>query len=218
MAISGALKQPSLADIPEKELVRSLLADRHWQQRIIGIHGIPDDARAFPEVSLDGLERKGDIDILLADPLHPEFATVVQVKRIKVKAETFASGRPNKLDAFDKLKKQTNLLADLGFAQVFAFAMVVVDSRARNNGEYRFDGLNPALRDTIARSLSLEGLAKRVGAIHYEFVQPMDDVPLTSGTYSGKPLRMPQVVPQPDAVTAWVARVVAERIAEGIEK
>jgi hypothetical protein len=215
MAIDAALQQPSLADIPESKLVRSLLADPHWQQRIIGIHGIPDDARAFPEVPLDGLERKGDIDILLADPLHPEFATVVQVKRIKVKAETFASGTPNRLDAFNELKKQTNLLADLGFAQVFAFAMVVVDSRTRNNGEYRFDGLTPALRDTIASSLSLDGFAERIGAMHYEFVQPLDDAPLTSGTYSGKPLRMPQVARQPDAVTAWVAQVVEERIAGG---
>jgi hypothetical protein len=211
MATAVELKQQSLAEIPEGELVRRLLGEPHWQERFVGIHGIPDDARAYPEIPLDGLERKGDIDILLVDPSHPEFATVVQVKRIKVKAQTFASGRPNKLDAFDELKQQTNLLVDLGFAQVFSFAIVVVDSRAQNNGEYRFDGLTPALRDMIGSSLSLDGLATRAGVMHYEIVQPIDDPPLTTATSSSRLLRMPQVVSQPDAITAWVARVVEER-------
>jgi hypothetical protein len=218
MATVNALKQPSLAEIPEGELVRLLLADPHWRERIVGLHGIPDGARPYPEVPLEGLDGRGDIDILLVDPLHPEFATVAQVKRIKVKAETFASGRPNRLEALEELKRQSNLLADLGFAQVFSFALVVVDSREQNNGEYRYDGLTPKLRDTIANCLTLDGLAMRVGMVHYEFVQPIDHPPLTSGTYSGKPLRMPQVAPQPDAVTAWVARIVAERDSEGKEE
>jgi hypothetical protein len=134
MAAAITLREPSLVDIPESELVRRLLTDPHWQQRIVGIHGIPDDARPYPEVSLDGLDAKGDIDILLVAPLHPQFATAIQVKRIKVKDTTFVSGTPNKLEALDELKRQANLLADLGFAQVFSFAMVVVDSRKHNNG------------------------------------------------------------------------------------
>lgn len=210
MTIITAFKESSIAEIEESALVQRLLADPHWRQRILGIEGIPDNVRAYPEVVLEGLGRKGDIDILLVDPLHPEFATAAQVKRIKVKAETFASGKPNKIDELDKLKRQTNLLVDLGFAQVFSFALVVVDSRTRNSGKYCFDGLTPALRDLIADSLSLDGLANRAGMMHYEFVQPVDDVPLTSGTYSGKLLRMPQKISQPEIITAWVARVIAE--------
>jgi hypothetical protein len=216
MSAAITLKNPPSTGIL-KAALRRLLTDPHWQQRIVGIHGIPDDARPYPNVSLDGLEAKGDIDILLVDPLHPEFATAIQVKRIKVKDTTFASGTPNKLNALDELKRQANL-QPIWLCEVFSFAMVVVDSRKHNNGEYRFDGLTPALRDTIANSVTPDGLRTRIGMMHYEFVQPIDDVPLTSGTYSGHLLRMPQTAPQPEAITAWVAQVIAKRDAESDKK
>lgn len=203
--------QRSLADIHEGELVQFLLADSHWRQRLIGLHGIPENARHYPEVQLASLGKKGDIDILLVAPGRPEFATAIQVKRIKVTAKTFASGKPNKLEALEELKRQTNLLVELGFAQVFCFAVVVVDSRIQNRGAYRFDGLTPELRRTIEESLSTAGLAERVGLVHYEIVQPIDDVPLSTGTFSGKALRMPTVAAQPQSVTTWVAQVVAQR-------
>ena len=216
MTSLGDFQHPSLAEIPERQLVHALMADPHWRQRVVGIHGIPNDAQIYSEVELDGLDRKGDIDLLLVVPSRPHFATVVQVKRIKVKHETFASGRPNKLDALEKLEHQANLLADLGFAQVYAFVFVVVDSRMQNNGEYRFDGLTPQLRDLIAESLHLSGLAGRVGIVHCEFVQPIDHPPLTTGTSSVGLVRMPQVVSQPEPITDWVAGKIASRASEGV--
>ena len=216
MASFSDFQHPSLAEIPESELVRALMADPHWRQRVVGIHGIPDDAHIYPEVELDDLGRKGDIDLLLADPCRPDFATVVQIKRIKVKQETFVSGRPNKLDALEELEHQSNLLADLGFAQVYSFVLVVVDSRAQNKGEYRFDGLTPHLRDMIASSLHLSGLRGRVGIVHCELVQPIDHPPLATGTSSVGLVRMPQVISQPEVITAWVARIIANRKGEGV--
>lgn len=205
------LTQRSLANIPEGELVHFLLEDSHWRQRLVGLYGIPGDARHYPEVQLDSLGMQGDIDILLVAPGHPEFATAIQVKRVKVTNATFVSGKPNKLGELEKLKRQTNLLVDLGFAQVFCFVVVVVDSRIQNGGTYRFDGLTPELRKTIEDSLSTEGLDKRVGLVHYEIVQPMDDIPLSTGTFFAKALRMPEVAPQPRPITTWVAQVVEQR-------
>lgn len=211
MTAVSALTQRSLAEIPEGELVQFLLADSHWRQRIVGLHGIPDEARHYPEVQLASLGKKGDIDILLVAPGHAEFATAIQVKRVKVSSMTFASGKPNRLDALKELKRQTNLLVDLGFAQVFCFVIVVVDSRIQNGCAYRFDGLTPVLRRIIENSLSTEGLAKRVGLVHFEIDQPMDDAPLSTGTFFAKALRMPEIAVQPQPLTTWVTQIVEQR-------
>jgi hypothetical protein len=211
MTTFPVLTQRSLADISEGELVVSMLSEPRWRQLLVGLHGIPDNVRHYPEVQLATLGKKGDIDILLVAPGRPEFATAIQVKRVKVAAATFANGKSNKLDALEELKRQTNLLVDLGFAQVFCFVIVVVDSRIQSGGLYRFDGLTPELRRTIEGSLSTEGLAKRIGLVHYQIVQPMDDVPLNMGTFSAKSLRMPEVAAQPQLITTWVAQVVEQR-------
>jgi hypothetical protein len=209
--MSRTFSYESLADVAEGELVRRLLADAHWRSRLLGLHGIPTDGNDYPEVLLDDLGKKGDIDILVVNPSRPEFATAVQAKRIKVAAQTFQTGKPNRLVAVAELHRQTNLLVELGFWQVFSYAIVVVDSRTNNQGEYRYDGLTTELRTTINDSLTTEGLHQDAGFIRFELAQPIDHYPLGAGTFSTRLLRAPTVRPQPANVTKWVSRVVAER-------
>lgn len=201
----------SLAAIPEGDLVRRLLSDSHWRERILRLHGIPDGVKYFPEVELAGLGAEGDVDILAVDPLTPHLATAVQVKRVRVSEKSFAKdGKPNKLNEISKLNRQTSLLVELGFWQVFAFVFVVVDSRIRNVGQYAFDGLTPELRIRIERCISTEGLHARAGCIVYEFTQPMEDHPLNTGTFWGHIVRMPTCSPQISAVTKWVTSSTCE--------
>lgn len=205
----------SLASIPEGDLVRRLLADHHWRERILRIQGIPDEVKYFPELKLDGLGAEGDIDILAVDPRMPNLATAVQVKRVRVSEKSFEiDGRPNKLNEITKLNRQASLLVELGFWQVFAFVFVVVDSRIRNTGQYSFEGLTSELRTKIERGLSIEGLDARAGCIVYEFTQPMEDHPLGTGTFWGHIVRMPTCSPQSLAVTEWVASNVSRSDAQ----
>jgi len=127
---------------------------------------------------------------------------------VKVSEQTFQSGQPNRLSAIDELKRQTNLLAELGFAQVLAFAIVVVDSRAQNRGAYRFGGLTRDLRSTIDNVLNVSGLHPSAGLMQYELVQPIDDRPLGTGTFEGRLVRVPTVRPQAREITDWVNRVL----------
>jgi hypothetical protein len=122
----------SIADVPEGALVRRLLADDHWVGRVFGLDGIPRDARLFPEELLTGIG-EGDIDVLAVVPNFPEFATAIQIKRVKVSNSTFVTGASNGLRALTELIEQTNRLVRLGFSQVFAFWFVVVDSRVAND-------------------------------------------------------------------------------------
>jgi hypothetical protein len=195
----------SLAAIPEGELVRRLLSDSHWRERVLRIHGIPDGVTYFPEIELAGLNAEGDVDILAVDPTTPHLATAIQVKRVRVSEKSFAAGgSPNKLKEVLKLNRQSSLLVELGFWQVFAFVFVVVDSRVRNVGHYRFDGLTTELRRMIEQGITMEGLAPRAGCIVYELTQPMEDHPLGTGTFWGHIHRMPTCSPQSAEVTKWV--------------
>jgi hypothetical protein len=195
----------SLAEIPEGDLVRRLLSDSHWRDRILRLHGIPDGVEYFREVQLTGLGAEGDIDILAVNPLSPNLATAIQVKRVRVSDKSFAQGgKPNKLNEISKLNRQASLLVELGFWQVFAFVFVVIDSRIRNLGRYAFDGLTPELRVKIEQGISAEGLDARAGFIVYEFTQPMEDHPLSTGSFFGQIMRMPTCAPQSLAVTRWV--------------
>lgn len=195
----------SLAEIPESELVRRLLSDSHWRERVLRIHGIPNGVRDFQEIKLAGLDAEGDVDILAVDPATPHLATAIQVKRVRVSEKSFAAGgSPNKLKEVLKLNRQSSLLVKLGFWQVFAFVFIVVDSRVRNQGRYSFDGLTTELRIKIEQGITMEGLAARAGCVVYELTQPMEDQPLGTGTFFGHILRMPTCSPQSAEVTKWV--------------
>jgi hypothetical protein len=200
----------SLTEIPEGILVKYLMNAPDWRERIIGIDGIPSNAQWQLEVPLNGLpgDPKGDIDILLAPSAHPEFTTALQVKRVKVGSNAFRNSAPNKLQELDKLLRQGNLLAEIGFAQVYCCALVVVDSRDNNRDEFSYKGLTSQLKSIIERAIStsMVGLDDRVGFVHYELVQPVNDKPLAAGTYAANLGRKATLNNQPVVVTDWVRR------------
>lgn len=205
------LTQQSVTEIHEQELVLRLMSDPHWRSRIINIHGIPDNVDYYLEIPLDGLpsQPQGDIDVLLVPPDCPEFSTAIQIKRIKVTNDSFATGQPNKLGQFVKGVQQANILALLGFAQVYLYVFVVVDSRMQNIGKYSYEGLTPWLRSKIDDSISLSGLEKRVGLIKFDFTQPMDYVPLSIGAYGGSLIRSAKPSLQPNDVTDWIVEATS---------
>lgn len=200
------LTHTSIAVIPEALLIDRLIRDSHWRSRILGIEGIHSNSTLFQSVLLSGLPGKcrGDVDILLVPPGRPDLATAIQVKRIKVGAAALRTRQPNKLRGLEEGVRQANLLARIGFSQVYLYVFVVVDSREQNVGRISYDGLSRELRELLRQSISPIGLDQRVGLMHYEFGQPMDDEPLGSGTYGADLVRLAESMVQPPEVTAWV--------------
>lgn len=195
----------SISDIDEPDLVQLLVDDPFLSSYVLGIYGIPRDAVHRTTVNLDGIPGnfKGDVDILLCAPGRPDLAVAIQVKRIKVRND-----RLNKLQEFKKGVRQANLLAKIGFSQVYLFVLVVVDSRERNAGKTSYEGADQNLRRTIEQAISTTKLDSRVGLMRYEFVQPMDHAPFNVGTRWGHLVRRAQTVRQAPELTAWVARVM----------
>lgn len=205
-------KHPSITDIGELELIRQLFEDTYYGPQLLNVHGFPPNPRIYLEVPLDGLA-DGDIDILLLPPAIADNPTAIQAKRIKVPASAFYTGQPNLLKEFSKLKQQTNLLVQLGFAQVYCWVIVLVDSREHNAGEYQFEGLTSELQATIDAALSIHDLDARAGILRYEFVQSVDDGPplFSSGTRGTHLVRPAKIGSQPRRVTEWIERAIASR-------
>jgi hypothetical protein len=199
----------SIANIPESDLIATLLADWYWRQTILNFHGIPNQPEIRQCVSLASLpgQGDGDVDILAWDRKKPESATAVEVKRIKVGAGAFVSGKPNKLQEYEKACRQANRLARIGFWQVYLFVLVVVDSREQNAGRNTYEGATPELERVIVDTITVRGLKPTVGVARHDFIQPMDYPPLGVGAGGIHLLRVATSGVQPDAVTAWVAQL-----------
>ena len=206
---ADTFEHPSLASLPEAELVQRLLAHPFNRTDLLGIRGIPSDALTLTKVPLAALpgSPKGDVDVLAWAPGKPEEAVAFEVKRFKVVVGGGSWNRPNKLPEFQKGVRQANLLAQIGFCQVYLWVLVVVDSRRRNVGTVSYAGMNSELRAEVAGAVSTRGLDARVGVVALELVQPMDKHPLTVGSGSLHLVRLAESTVQPEAVTAWVTQL-----------
>jgi hypothetical protein len=203
------LVHPSIADIPEGDLVERLLAEPVWRSRLIGLHSIPESPLIRQKVPLAGVpgDFPGDVDILLCSPCHPDLAVAIEVKRIKFGISAIRSGRPNKLHEFEKAVQQANRLASIGFSQVYLYVFAVIDTREQNSGQNTYVGLSPKLKGLIYRSISPSGLDERVGLCQVEIVQPMDYPPLGTGAWGGHLRRGARTVTQTEELTKWVSQL-----------
>ena len=199
----------SIADVAEDEFVRQLIDDPHWRGKLFhNIMGMPSRPRILQRLPLAEAPGsfRGDADVVLFAPGAHEAVTAVEMKRIKIGATSFASGEPNKLQEYAKAVQQANLLAKVGFAQVYLYVLVVVDSRKNNNGEFTYAGPTPELEARVRSVISLKDLEPRVGLIVHDFVQPMDHPPLELGTYGGQLHRLATPVPQALGIAEWIRR------------
>jgi hypothetical protein len=210
-AISSMFNQNSIADLSEAELVEQLLTDPGWRNRIIGQKGIRRDVLAFTRVSLNGVpgDYKGDIDVLLCPPNRPHAAIAIEVKRIKIGIRALRDGRPNKLGELEEGIRQSNLLATIGFSQVYLYVFVAVDSREKTlESPNSWAGLSQELRQLLHDKISVADLHQRAGMFKHQFIQPLDDRPLGTGSYLGELVRLSQIVQQPPKLTTWVANTL----------
>jgi len=209
------LANVSIGEIHEDDLARRLMKDRYWRSSVIGLNGIPDGSVDRQCVKLEGVPAEGcdqgDVDILLCAPNRPDRAIAVQVKRLKVRPEAFSGGQPNGLGNLKEGARQANVLARIGFAQVYLYVFIVVDCRGQNPGEEAsYAGAPAKFKNLIERSVSATGLDldPRVGLLQYEFVQPTDDPPLGVGGSVATLVRPAQEVVQTGALTEWLARAM----------
>lgn len=154
---------------------------------------------------------KGDVDVVLIGPGHPEEAVAYEVKRLKFGMSALCSGgRPNKIHEFDKAVQQANRLADVGFSRVYLYVITVVDAREQNAGKHTYQGLSSELKSLVASVVTTHGLNARVGLCDLEFTQPMDDEPFIVGGRNLHLHRLATVAPQNEELAQWVAGIFSD--------
>jgi hypothetical protein len=197
----------SIADISEDQLVERLFSDPVWGSDFFELAGMPRGMANRQRVLLNTApgDFKGDIDVLLCDPDHPEQSVAYQIKRIKFGINQIRNGTPSKLQEYKKVAQQANLLAQMGFWQVYANVVVVVDAREQNSGRLTYAGLSAELKTLVDSAISLDLLKERVGLGILDFTQPMDYKPFTVGTHGLTLRRLSTPAVQSQDLTKWVS-------------
>ena len=149
-------------------------------------------------------DRLGDVDIIVLPPSSLDQSTAIQVKRFGVKLgpnETRNDHDTRLRKLFKKGVRQANQTAAMGFAQVYLWVFVVIDTRGRNSGRLTYAGGDALLRSSVRRAMSPAELDPRVGLMSFEWVQPMDRPPLRLATHWGHLERLAHAVTQPCGLT-----------------
>ncbi|MGO9085948.1 MAG: hypothetical protein ACLQBK_12030 [Candidatus Sulfotelmatobacter sp.] len=216
----------SLAEIPEDKLVDRIVTDILWGREFFQFYGMPSGMVSRQCVSLNTApgNPKGDIDVLFCAPDFPEQAVAYQIKRIKLGVNQLRNGTPGKLQEFKKLTQQANLLAEMGFWQVYADAIVVVDAREQNAreqnaGKVTFEGLSSEMRGKVESAVSsaIQLFDTRVGFGVMEFIQTMDSAPFTVGTHGLHVRRFAKPTTQSEELTKWVTEVFSKPARVAVE-
>ena len=206
----------SLAEIHENKLVDRIVTDILWGREFFQFYGMPSgmtNRQCVPLQSAPG-NPKGDIDVLFCDPDLPQQAVAYQIKRVKCGINQLRNGTLGKLQEFKKLSQQANLVARMGFWQVYAYAIVVVDAREQNAreqnaGRLTFEGLSSEMRSKVESAVSsaTQLFDARVGFGVMDFIQTMDSAPFTVGTHGLHVRRFSEPTEQNKELTDWVARI-----------
>ena len=214
------LLHQSIATIPEKELVAHVLNDVHYRDTLFNIKGIhTKQARVLEQVELCQFRSNltGDVDILVVPANQPELSTAIQVKRFKAVVtrdeqgvDDAAVGHPKRFhELMAKGVQQANESKRIGFAQVYLWIFIVIDTRARNNGWYTYDGPDSLLRSRIQQAISPVGLDPTVGLMEFEWIQPMDRPPFELSTHGGNLQKLAATTEQPAELTEWLRTMPA---------
>lgn len=208
---------PSVAGFTEAQLADWLFGSdgpamppRPARRLLAWVLGIPVAAPARMRIATTALvpsaTAPGDVDALVARSGDEAHAVAFECKPVKVRAQTFVTGRPNRLPQLEHGAEQANALHALGFHRVYLLAVVAVDGQRPGNALDR--GLTAKLQQLIYGSLPLDRLTPGVGLVVIEGVQWSP-----KSVYDAAGLGMPVIrdaTPQPQrlSLTAAVRHLV----------
>jgi len=121
------------------------------------------------------------------------------------------TGRPNRLEELEDGVRQANMLADIGFSQVYLYVVVVADTRKETMGQDVWAGLTSELRELIYRRVSALVLFKRIGIFRHDFIQTKDYEPFEVGSRQHHLLKPATALEQKHDLSHWVAAAMALR-------
>lgn len=209
MDYASNMESLSVTDIPEAELCRWLFSDPTVSAPLYrDLELAPSSLAAFSVPTtciMPNAEGPGDIDVLVSASPHHEIAVAIEVKRVKIDADTFHTGMPGKLQDLRRGVQQANLLGRLQFSRAMLLVVVVTDGRERRGLNFAFRGPEvPMLRKAIDEFPDRKRLAPNVGLAFIELTQPVDKAIADAGSIGIRVDLRPKLGAQSEAVTAAV--------------
>ena len=128
-----------------------MLNDVRYRQTLLNITGVvTKDTRILEQIELRHFLKNlaGEIDILVVTNGQPEQSTAIHVKRFEAEvridergSEDAQLGHPKRFEELmAKGIQQANETKRVGFAQVYLWIVVAIDTRPTNNGWYTYEG------------------------------------------------------------------------------
>lgn len=215
--MNTSMQVPSAADLPEAPLSRLLFGESPACRPLAAeLRIAPGSCVAFevPTATLvPGARGPGDIDVLVSSLQTPARSLAIELKRVKVTAESFDTELPGKLSDLKRGVQQANLLGELGFHRTYLVIAIVTDGRQRVG--YNFFGRGPTveLLEGITQFTGRDRLRPGVGLAFVDMTQPIDKDIALAGSVGAWIEWDAQESDQPPSLTASVAEFFRTRAA-----
>jgi hypothetical protein len=209
--IDTNMQAPSATNIDEGQLSRWLFGESPALRHLASELSIGWGSRVAFEVPtiklVPGARGPGNIDVLVFNSQAPEQTLAIELKRVKVTPNSFATELPGKLAGLEHGVEQANLLGKLGFHRVYLLIAIVTDGRWRSEYNFFGRGPTPELLQAIARFPGRDQLSPAVGLAFVEVTQPTDKEVTWAGSTGAWVEQRAQEIDQPVTLTAAVAEL-----------
>lgn len=187
----------SILDLKESEVAKFIV--EHFGSEVLKELGINTKVKIIYEAK--EINKNGDLDILIVDPLAANETILLECKRIKVKIEEDQSERVNKLNNLKVLVGQVNDRIKRGFYKVYLTVLIVCDGRNKIANNILFNHASSHTLESIYTHPYLDKLDPKAGILSLEPSQlTSKDFKLQSGCAIYE-MRKPTSQQQPEDLT-----------------
>lgn len=205
---------PSATATTEQREVLQLISHERTRTVLYRILGLPTTAKWAVEVKQPFLtppSKPGDIDLMVADLVHPEAAVVAEAKWVKVRSDGTGGQKINKLEGASESVPQVAGLLELGFARTYLLLIAVVDDRSREEPSVVFRGTTQTTLRRVIEVVGDLGINESAGILYVEINQPLEKTVTEATTVCIGVLRPARVRPQSVDQTSRVAAFLTEQ-------
>lgn len=153
----------------------------------------------------------GDIDVLLCPSASPDRAVAIELKRVKIRGDTFHTQLPGKLRELKHGVQQANLLHALGLHRTILMIAIVTDGRERVGLNFASRGPTSPLIDPIDHFSGSDRLVPEIGLVFVEITQPVDKEISEAGAIVARVARDGERRDQSPALTGRISQVLCRR-------
>jgi len=163
-------KEDNILNVIEPAIVPFIL--KNFGYSLFKSLNIPLTYKPLPPTIGKPLIDEGDLDLLLVNPMQPQFTYELEFKRIKIKYDPKLGETINKLNDLEKAIKQVKKRLEIGFHKCYLVIVSVFYGEDKDANNIFFKKASGKTLDLIYNSDYLKRLDSRAGIVGLEVTQP----------------------------------------------